>query len=273
MKDGIIQQIDGPIALYDKPINKFVASFIGSPPMNFMNGQIIKKDGKFYFNEGNFSVTIVDKMKDILAAHIDKEVIFGIRPEDIDKIFDPYFTTKQKGSGLGLSTVYSIIKRHDGYISVESEIGLGSTFYVYLPASEKEICKKREEEKDPIYGKGRILLMDDEEIVRNVANKMLTNLGYEVEHIEDGVKVVELYKTAKDSGRPFDVVIMDLTIPGGMGGKEVIMKLLEIDPYVKAIVSSGYSIDPVLSEYEKFGFKGFLTKPFNIVELRLKNFY
>ena len=191
----------------------------------------------------------------------------GIAREHIDKIFDPYFTTKQKGSGLGLSTVYSIIKRHDGYISVESEIGLGSTFYVYLPASEKETYEKREEEKDPIYGKGRILLMDDEEIVRNVANKMLTTLGYEVELIEDGVKVVELYKTAKDSGRPFDIVIMDLTIPGGMGGKEVIMKLLEIDPYIKAIVSSGYSIDPVVSEYEKFGFKGFLTKPFNIVEI------
>ena len=191
----------------------------------------------------------------------------GIAREHIDKIFDPYFTTKQKGSGLGLSTVYSIIKRHDGYISVESEIGLGSTFYVYLPASEKETCEKREEEKDPIYGKGRILLMDDEEIVRNAANKMLTKLGYEVELIEDGVKVVELYKAAKDSGRPFDIVIMDLTIPGGMGGKEVIIKLLEIDPYVKAIVSSGYSIDPVVSEYEKFGFKGFLTKPFNIVEI------
>ena len=109
--------------------------------------------------------------------------------------------------------------------------------------------------------------MDDEEIVRNAANKMLTNLGYEVELIEDGVKAVELYKAAKDSGRPFDIVIMDLTIPGGMGGKEVIMKLLEIDPYIKAIVSSGYSIDPVVSEYEKFGFKGFLTKPFNIVEI------
>ncbi len=190
----------------------------------------------------------------------------GIAREYLDRIFDPFFTTKQQGSGLGLSTVYSIIKRHDGYIAAESELGKGTTFYVYLPASENGAVK-REEEENPIAGTGRILLVDDEEIVRDVGQQMLKRLGYEVEIAEDGLKAIEFYKIAKDSGRPFDVVILDLTIPGGMGGKEAIRNLLMIDPDVKAIVSSGYSVTPVISEYKEFGFKGYITKPYKLVEI------
>lgn len=191
----------------------------------------------------------------------------GIAKEHLEKIFDLYFTTKKKGSGLGLSTTYSIIKKHDGYIAVESELGKGAAFYIYLPASEKEVLREKGAEEEHIAGKGRILVMDDEEVVREVAGRMAAHLGYEVDFAEDGAKAIELYKKAKKSGRPFDVVIMDLTIPGGMGGEEAMEKLLEIDPSVKAIVSSGYSNDPVMADYKKHGFSGVIAKPYKVAEM------
>jgi PAS domain S-box-containing protein len=191
----------------------------------------------------------------------------GISKEHLPKIFDPYFTTKQKGSGLGLATTYSIIKRHDGYITVESELGKGTSFYIYLPASEKEVPKRKAEEEEILPGKGKVLLMDDEEAVRKVAGKMLKSLGYEVEFAEEGGQAIELYKEARESGKPFDLVILDLTVPGGMGGKETIKKLLEIDPKVKAIVSSGYSNDPIMADFKKYGFRGVIAKPYKVREL------
>jgi len=196
-----------------------------------------------------------------------KDYGIGITNENLQKIFDPYFTTKQKGSGLGLATTYSIIRNHDGYISVESEIGKGTAFSIYLPASEKEAAKKEDVKRDYMTGSGRILIMDDEDIVRDVTGDILTMLGYEVDFAKDGKEAIELYKKAKESGKSFDVVIMDLTIPGGMGGKETVKKLLEINPDVKAIVSSGYSSDPIMSEYKSYGFRGVLVKPYNTVEL------
>lgn len=199
----------------------------------------------------------------------------GITKEHLQNIFDPYFTTKDEHSGLGLAITYSIIKKHDGYINLESENGTGTTFQIYLPVSEKGITMKdapvKTSAKDtsggPFEGKGKILLMDDEEILRYTIGQMLSILQYEVETAKDGIETIELYNNAKEKGAPFDVVIMDLTIPGGMGGKETIKTLLKIDPNVKAIVSSGYSNSRTMANYEDYGFSAVLPKPYNINEL------
>ena len=192
----------------------------------------------------------------------------GIPKENIKKIFDPYFTTKDKGSGLGLTAAYSIIEKHHGYIQVESEAGTGTTFSVYLPASDSLLLiEKKEFQYFPADKKGRILIMDDEEILRNFVVRMLKKAGYEVSAASDGLEAVELYEQAEKSGEAFDVIIMDLTIPGGAGGKETIQRLLEIYPDSKAIVSSGYSDDPIMANYKDYGFKAVVEKPYSINEL------
>lgn len=191
----------------------------------------------------------------------------GISPEHLDKIFDPYFTTKQQGNGLGLATAYSIIKRHEGHIYAESELGKGSTFYIYLPANPKKTQRSKKSEEVFQKGKGRVLLMDDDELVQEVASQVLVELGYEVVTASDGEEAIKLYREAFGNGKPFDAVIMDLTIPGGMGGKAAIQELRQIDKNVKAVVSSGYSSDPVMANYSEYGFKGCIKKPFTISEL------
>ncbi len=192
----------------------------------------------------------------------------GIMQDYLPKIFDPYFTTKQAGSGLGLAITYSIINKHGGCITVESEIGAGATFSIFLPAFEKESFTLKDIEEEPIYkGKGNILFMDDQENIKNMIRSILNKLGYEVEFAKDGAEAIELYKKAQASGRKFDAVILDLTIPGGMGGLEAIRKLHEIDPEIKAIVSSGYSNDPIMDEYKGHGFSGVIVKPYEIKEL------
>ena len=192
----------------------------------------------------------------------------GISEEYLSKIFDPYFTTKSQGSGLGLATCYSIIKNHGGVIHVTSKVGCGTTFYVYLPAIEAEIEAPQAAEFSPFTGKGRILLMDDEEMIREIAGEMIKVLGHEVEFAECGEEAIEKYKDALESGNPYDIVILDLTIRGGMGGRETIERLLAVNPGIEAIVSSGYSDDAVVSDHHNYGFSTHLAKPYKLEELR-----
>ncbi len=195
----------------------------------------------------------------------------GIPESHLDQIFDPYFTTKQTGNGLGLATVYSIIHKHHGYIHVDSAVDQGTTMTIYLPASYVQTARKEEKpDTDSVSSKrsARVLVMDDEKAIREVVSVLLKKVGFSVEAVEDGAQVIERYREAMERNEPFDVVIMDLTIPGGMGGKEAIKSLLTLDPGAKAIVSSGYTDDPIMANYTEYGFKGVAVKPYTITKLR-----
>jgi two-component system, cell cycle sensor histidine kinase and response regulator CckA len=192
----------------------------------------------------------------------------GIPAEHLARIFDPYFTTKEKGSGLGLATSYSIVKNHGGLIRAESEDGKGATFRVYLPASDARAEETKSEAIPAAAHRGRVLVMDDEEMIRTVAGGMLAALGHEVGTAETGEAALEAYRAARATGRPFDVVVLDLTVRGGMGGIETLRRLVEIDPDVKAVVSSGYSDDAVLADFRGQGFQACLKKPYNLKELQ-----
>ena len=191
----------------------------------------------------------------------------GIPKEHAAKIFDPYFTTKEKGSGLGLATSYTIIKKHGGDIVVDSEPGKGSTFTIFIPASRQSIAPANRAGSMLVPGTGRVLIMDDEEIIRDAAGRILQASGYEVESARDGSEAIALFRRARDAGRPFTAVILDLTVPGGIGGKDTLRMLLQIDPAVKAIVSSGYSHDPIMANYMDYGFLGVIAKPYRIREM------
>jgi PAS domain S-box-containing protein len=191
----------------------------------------------------------------------------GIAPEHLPRIFDPYFTTKQSGNGLGLASAYAIIRKHDGHIDVASVPGSGTTFAIYLPASPSEAERRSRMEESVISGKGRILVMDDSPSICELLGEMLAFLGYNVAFAADGHEAIETYGRGRQDGEPFDAVIMDLTIPGGMGGKEATKQLLTIDPAARVIVSSGYSNDPIMSDFQQFGFRAVIAKPYRIADL------
>ncbi len=191
----------------------------------------------------------------------------GIPDAHRDRIFDPYFTTKQKGSGLGLATTYSIVRKHDGYIQLQSTSGKGSRFEVYLPAAPDESPAHTGRSDKIVRGTGRILVVDDQADILKVVSSVLKRAGYTTTTTEEGSEAVNEYLDAYHSGQPFDAVLMDLTIPGGMGGLETLAKMRDIDPDVRAIVASGYSNDPVLADFKRHGFRAALVKPFGSAEL------
>jgi PAS domain S-box-containing protein len=191
----------------------------------------------------------------------------GIDAADIEQVFDPYYTTKQDGSGLGLAVSHSIAKKHEGHLSVETEPGQGTAFHLYLPACDPARLAQPDCEPHPPEKKLRILVMDDEPMVRDIAYQMLTREGYLVEVCADGQAALDAHGQARAADRPFDLLILDLTVPGGMGGKQVMERLRAQDPHVRAIVSSGYSNDAALAEHAEFGFAGVLPKPYRLSEL------
>ncbi len=194
----------------------------------------------------------------------------GISAADLGRIFDPYFTTKTHGSGLGLATVHSIIKKHAGHITAESVPGQGTTLHVWLPAAEADVPPAK-----PLFAAGargapaggaRVLVMDDEQFICNLACSILKRYGYSAVAVNDGAAAVAEYARARAGGQPYAVVVLDLTIPGGMGGRQAMEELLKLDPAVKAIVSSGYSNDLVLSNYQAHGFLGMVSKPYDVAD-------
>lgn len=191
----------------------------------------------------------------------------GIPEEHLKNIFDPFFTTKPTHQGLGLSTAYSIIRNHNGNIKVDSKPGVGTTFEIYFPASQKKALTERKKKKGFIAGEGKILVMDDSDDIRATITDFLTHMGYDVVQAKNGDEAIKLYKAAMESSSPVDVALLDLIVHGGMGGKETIKRLLETDPDVKAIVISGYSNDDVLANHANYGFSGSVSKPFDLFKL------
>lgn len=194
----------------------------------------------------------------------------GMPRNILERIFDPYFSTKQDGSGLGLAVTYSIIQKHGGHIHVESEQGAGTTFHIYLPASAVELATASETASTAQKAEKswKIVVMDDEEMVRNLLEAMLTEQGHTVICCQDGNECLALFEQALHDGSPVDLTIMDLTIPGGMGGRECAQKILQIAPDARLVVASGYSNDPVMADYRAYGFTTALSKPFTIEDVR-----
>jgi PAS domain S-box-containing protein len=245
-------------------INQVISNLLINADQAMPEGGIIKIKTENILVEAESNLPI-SKGKYVKLAIADQGI--GISPKYLDKIFDPYFSTKQKGSGLGLATAYSIIKNHSGHIQVESQLGVGTTFYIYLPATDKRVPADEPETGKPTMGQGKVLVMDDEEMVREVLGGMLSLLGYEEDFASDGSQAIEKFVKAKETDQPFAAVILDLTIPGGMGGKEAVKELLKVDPQVKAIVSSGYCDDPIMADFQKYGFVEVIAKPYKVAEL------
>ncbi len=264
-------EIDLPDDLWPVEIDEGqISQVVNNLTINAM--QAMPKGGNFYVKGENVRIGDQDIVSLAPGRYIKisfRDTGIGITPENLHRIFDPYFTTKKTGSGLGLASTYSIIKKHGGHILVESKPGQGTTFTFYLPASEKHV--KRTTEENNIHAiptvNARVLVMDDETEIRELIKDVLENMGMEVLTCADGKTAIEIYQKEMQSSTPIDLVILDLTVPGELGGKETLNELLKIDPKVKAIVSSGYSNDPIMSEYKKYGFKGVVSKPYQVNEL------
>lgn len=191
----------------------------------------------------------------------------GIPQDVLPNISDPYFTTKQGRSGFGLTTSHTIVTRHGGLLRVESEEGAGTTVFIYLPAAQHVFQPEQEDFGEPLKGSGKILVMDDEDYIRNLLDALLTSLGYEVDTVSSGVEAIDCYQHAATLGQPYAAVILDMTVPGGMGGLTTFERLREIDPQVKAIISSGYSDDRAMANFEQHGFSAIVAKPYSIQEI------
>ena len=236
--------------------------------------------GIIYVTASN--IKLANEVPTLVAGHYVKVSIAdqgtGIPEKEFDRIFDPYYSTKEmgntRGTGLGLSICRSIIRKHGGDVTVESQMGVGTTLHLYLPAANPEAREQTPDDKAgqtaPIFGEGKILVMDDDRMIRDLAGEILWHLGYEVEFARNGEEAVALYSRSLSTARPFDAVILDLTVRGGMGGKEAIQELMAIDPGVKGIVSSGYSEDPGMTDYKQHGFSGVVAKPYTLEELSAK---
>ena len=253
--------VEVDVSQFNQMINNVVINAIQSMP----DGGVVKiKLENVVADNTNANLTAGGRYVNVIVQ--DQGV--GIPAKYLDRVFDPYFSTKQDGSGLGLAVTYSIVKRHCGAISVESELGVGTVVSIYLLASDKAPASKPQASLESLSkGSGRVLLMDDEQMILNVITKLIKKLGYDVESAKTGEEAIEIYKKSKQENKPISVIIMDLTIPGGMGGKEAIKELVKIDPNVKVIVSSGYSDDPIMAEFAMYGFKGVLAKPYDLSSL------
>ncbi len=240
-------------------INQAISNLVINANQAMPNGGkiFIRTENIYIESESNHPLPTGRYIKIII-----EDMGIGISKKNFSNIFDPYFSTKQKGSGLGLATTYSIIKRHGGHISVESKLDEGSTFLIYIPVSDKDVEKVVEKEKFKHTGHGKILVVDDEEHILKMVGRILNEMGYEPYFAEDGEQAINMYQTELQCQQPFVFVILDLTIPGGIGGQETIKELLKIDPNVKAVVSSGYSNDPVMSNFKDHGFCGVIPKPY-----------
>ncbi len=232
--------------------------------------QAMPNGGTITISAGNVHITKAQPVSSLKEENYVKVSVkdqgIGIAKEDLQKIFDPYFTTKPLGSGLGLASCYSIITKHKGAIEVESEQGKGAAFTFYLPVSTKQPRQYQTEAKSGQFN-ANVLIMDDDEIIRETLRRMLQFNGCQVEAASNGTEAVGRYKKAKESGHPFDLVIFDLTVPGGMGGRGALKELKVYDPGIKAIVASGYSHNPVMANPKEFGFQGVLSKPFSLQDL------
>lgn len=236
--------------------------------------QAMDDGGSMYIRIENIGPVHIGPSSETNVGHVRitiKDEGTGIPKENISKIFDPYFTTKETGNGLGLAIVYRIIRKHRGTINVDSVPGKGTRFIIDLPAEKTNVTPEQGSKEMPLLsipGQYRVLIMDDERSIRDLSRDLLSLCGFKTESVPNGTEAVREYKRALEEGKPYHIIIMDLTIPGGMGGREAITRILDMDPTVRAIVSSGYSTDPVMANYQKYGFKGKLIKPFNLEDLQ-----